>query len=158
MKNWFVRASNCSKRLTSTTNHAFFCSACQWFIDHTHSIGKCWCDCPCSSSVLERVDKSQNNSAEIVLQYYATVATERAGYMYDIVLLRALVCTMISIHTCRCVLFLLVKLWLILYERNVQSVIGVFMLCYALLLLSISTCTRTCRFPVSISSQDHLCL
>ena len=34
-QNWFMRASNCSKGLTSATN----LSACLWFIDHTHSIG-----------------------------------------------------------------------------------------------------------------------
>ena len=87
VKNWFVRASNCSKRLTSVTNRVlFFCLACLWFIDHTHSTGQCWCYCACSSSVLERVVKSQNSFGSRVLQYYATVATERAGY----VLFRAL--------------------------------------------------------------------
>ena len=39
-----------------------FCSACLWFIDRTHSFSiiVCWCNCACSSSVLERVVKSWN--------------------------------------------------------------------------------------------------
>ena len=34
-----------------------FCSACLWFIDHTHSFSiiVCGCDCACSSMMLERV-------------------------------------------------------------------------------------------------------
>ena len=61
-----------------------FCLACLWFIDRTQSTSMCWCDCTCSSTVLEWVIKSQNSSA---VGYYARVATERAGY----VLYRALV-------------------------------------------------------------------
>ena len=90
MKNWSVRAWNCSKRLTSTINCVFSVQhACgisttptllaQFYADATvHAIAQaqCW--------------KRSSSHKTAMLQYYATVATERTGY----VLYRALVITL----------------------------------------------------------------
>ena len=88
MKNWFVHASNCSKRLTSATNRAFsVLHACGLLTTPTFK----------QTSLLMRlrmlklcVGKGRQVIEQLcsrVLQYYATVAAGRAGY----VLYRALV-------------------------------------------------------------------
>ena len=87
MQNLFVRASNCSKRLSSATNHVFSVQhACGLSTTPTllaqadataHAQAQCW----------KGSSSHETAAAERCNTIYATVATERAGY----VLYRALV-------------------------------------------------------------------
>ena len=85
-ENWLVRASNCSKRLTSATNRAFS-------VQHAYGLSTH----PLFSMLMRlcmlklSVGKGRQVIKQLycrVLQYYniiyVTVATERAGYMCSI--------------------------------------------------------------------------
>ena len=83
---FFKTAYECNKS-------CIFCSACLWFIDHTHSFSIITSMRMRLRMLKHGVGKGRHVMKQLrvclrVLQYYAIVATERAGY----VLYRALVC------------------------------------------------------------------
>ena len=81
---WFICASNCSKRLTSAINRAFS-------VQHACGLSTTPTLLGCADATAHAQAQywkgSSRHKTPRVLQYYATVATERMGY----VLYRALV-------------------------------------------------------------------
>ena len=84
-ENWFIRALNCSKRLTSATNRAFSVQHACGLSTTPTSLAYCML---MSLRMLNfSVGKGRQLMKQLCLRYYATVAAERAGH----VLYRALV-------------------------------------------------------------------